>query len=389
MKLLVIPGFSEKFDSANWICLRELLQALKAYPNVSVEIVGDILDKGMKAVSLKTPILYAKKIWYWPAFNPQVVDVCYRSIVEKLNTTNYDGMLVMHMPYDGVVSAVRAKKEFPNLKLWLYELDPITYEIDRQRRSMGRYLYFMRVLAEKKTFKACDKIFHMECNRKKYADRKYDSWRGKFEYLDFPLVHNNEKEEQGIASYEGQTVQLIYTGKLMTHFRSPTYLLDVLKEVQGTIDIHVRFYSGGDCEKQIALFSEEHSWVEQCGYVDKEKIDLAIGSSDCLINIGNKMSDMLPSKLLTYIETGMPILHVKNQEDDACVSYLEKYELALIINEKDPAEVSAKKMILFIQNSFGKRLSGDWIAKTYCKNTPEYSAKCIYDALCQTKGEKV
>lgn len=388
MKLLLIPGYVKTVGEANWICLNEIVNAFNAYSDLSVTIAGTTLEKKETYVSLKQPILYAKKIWNWPVISPKASEQCYQEIVDALSKDTYDAMLVMHMPYDGVLAAVRAKKKFPGVKLFLYELDPITYEIDKHRRSLGRYLYFMRVLAERKTFNACDKILHMECNRKKYADRKYDRYREKFEYLDFPLIHHNEKPQQNGASYEGQTIQLIYTGKLMAHFRSPSYLLEVLKEVRKSLDIKVRFFTAGDCENQISAFAADHPWVERCGYVDKETLGLAIESSECLINIGNKMSDMLPSKLLTYIETGMPIVHVKNQENDVCISYLAKYDLALIIDEEDTIEVSAKKLISFLLSSFGKRLSGDQIVKMYCKNTPEYSAKFIYSLLCYAKGEK-
>ena len=50
--------------------------------------------------------------------------------------------------------------------------------------------------------------------------------------------------------------------------------------------------------------------------------------------------EMLPSKLLSYIETGMPILHIQKQENDACIEYLNKYELAAVIRENDQVEMS-------------------------------------------------
>ena len=381
VKLLVIPGYTQNIGEANWICLNELLESFNEYPDVSVKIAGTALNKKTSNVTPKQFVLYIKKILNWPVINPVAAEKCYREIVDALSEDSYDAMLVMHMPYDSVLAACRAKKRFPKVKLFLYELDPITYEIDKQRKSFGRYLYFMRVLAEKRTFKACDRIFHMECNRKKYDQKEYDIYRSKFEYLDFPLIHHNGKEQQNISLYEGQSVRFVYAGKLMSHFRSPSYLLDVLDEVKKEIDITVHFYSSGDCETQISEFADCRPWVKQHGYVDKETLGVAMDSNDCLVNIGNKISDMLPSKLLTYIETGMPILHVKNQVNDACVSYLKNYDLAVIIDESDSIADSAEKLISFIRDNYGKRLSGDRIVNEYCKNTPEYSVKQIYTSI--------
>ncbi len=375
-----MPGDSASTGNANLICLNEVIYALEKLPDLVIDIAGDVLKKGDAFITATKPIEYVKKIINWPVVNPHSSEQCYADILKHLDQYAYDAMLVMHMPYDGVLAAVKAKKKHPDVKLIMYELDPITYEIDKQRKSLGRYLYFMRIFAEKRTFQICDVILHMECNRKKYEHKRYDVYRDKFVYLDFPLIHyTGQQKSEGRK--DGQSFRFIYTGKLMSHFRSPMYLLQVLAEVWKKVDLQVIFFSQGDCERAISEFAETHSFVQQRGYVSKKELQQEIDASDCLINIGNKISDMLPSKLLTYIETGMPILHVRNQENDACIPYLKKYDLALIIDEKDPVEVSAEKMIAFIQNSIGKRLGSDWIVKTYRKNTPEYSAQCIYEML--------
>ncbi len=381
MRLLIVPGYRETLGEANWICLQEVLKALDKYPDLDIDIAGAYLSKERSSVSSKKTKEFLKKIIHWPVISPYSSEQCYEDILKHLEQYVYDAMLVMHMPYDGVLAAVRAKRKHHKTRLFLYELDPITYEIDKQRRSLGRYLYFLRKIAEKHTFRMCDVIFHMECNRKKYDQKKYDVYRDKFVYLDFPLISDIGEQAAKKETEEGGAFRFIYTGKLMSHFRSPVYLLQVLAEVEKKKELQVLFFSQGDCEKTLAEFAEDHPFIEQRGYVSKDELKVEMAQSDCLINIGNKMSDMLPSKLLTYIETGMPILHVKNQDNDACIPYLEKYELSLIIDESDSIEISAEKMLVFIRNSVGKRLDSKWIVETYYKNTPEFSAQKMYEML--------
>ena len=90
---------------------------------------------------------------------------------------------------------------------------------------------------------------------------------------------------------------------------------------------------------------------------------------------------MLPSKILTYFMTGKPIVHIKNQNNDACIKYLEKYTLFIVIDENDPIETNAEKLINFLKENYKKRLSSNFIETTFRKNTPEWNAKQILKVL--------
>jgi len=386
MRLLIVPGFSKEFGSANTYCIDEIVEVIERSRNNQITIAGDVIKKESSLLRQRKPLSILRKILRWPAVDPYAADIIYQEMEHELSSNKYDAVLVSHMPYDGVYAAICAKRKFPYVKFLLYELDPITYEIDKQRKSLGKYLYFMRVLAEKRTFQSFDVVLHMECNQKKYNAAKYDRYREKFVYLDFPLIHNKYLPPQTSPCDIKRRVKMIYTGKLMSHFRSPHYLLMVLVEIKKELDIEVYFYSSGDCQNMIDDMVTSYSFIHQCGYVDKGTLQKEIESSDVLINIGNKMSDMLPSKLLNYIETGMPILHVKNQANDACIPYLERYELAQVIDENATVEESARCVINFLKDNLGHRMGSSDIVDRFEKNTPEYSAKVILQNIGLDRG---
>lgn len=106
-----------------------------------------------------------------------------------------------------------------------------------------------------------------------------------------------------------------------------------------------------------------------------------VEEASMLINIGNKYSDMLPSKLLTYFMSGHPIIHFKNQENDSCISYLDRYGLNLIVDETDPVEVSAAKLIIFVNENKGRRLSPESVITNFHHNTPDWNAEQIKNVL--------
>lgn len=390
MKVLFIPGFSKETDSANITCTNEVIHALQKMPGYEIHIAGETLKRQSASVNWRKNLFFMiRKILFWPVIDPDASEECYKEIIWELKHADYDAVIVSHMPYDAVLAAVRAKRKYPNIHLMLYELDPITYEIDKERKSLGKYLYFLRVLAEKRTYDRCDTIFHMECNRKKFSENKYKKYRNKSVYLDFPLVHDKNVNARTAKKYDGQILRFVYAGKLMSHFRSPEYLLKVIVKLREQINLEVSFYSSGDCEDIIHEYSKKYMFIHQKGYVDKGTLLTVIQNSDGLINIGNKISDMLPSKLLTYIETGMPILHVQNQKNDACIDYLNRYKLAVIIDENDPVDVSVDKLLHFFCKNYKRKLGSDFILSKFAANTPEYSADMIDKRIISIKDGEV
>lgn len=383
MRILYVAGYRVKADNACRIVNSEIVSALQKNPGVEVRAIEGVLEGKKASLDWKrNPLFMLRRIQCWPAFTPNAVEECYRQIIQELERTHYDVMIAAHQPYDAVLAAIRAKKKYSKVQLMIYELDPINYELDKYRKTLARYLYFLRKLAEKKAYDACDVIFHMESNRKLFSQPKYDKYINKSVYLDFPLIHDKGLQEVQAKEYRGQTIKLIYAGKMMSHFRLPDYLLKVLVKLHERINIEVSFYSGGDCEDMISEYAARYQFIHQKGYVDKDTLDTIIEQSDCLINIGNKVSDMLPSKLLSYIEVGLPILHVQKQENDVCVGYLNRYQLAVVVKESDPVEVSVEKIEEFLRNNYGRRLGSSFITSEFSANIPETSARKIIESIC-------
>ena len=119
------------------------------------------------------------------------------------------------------------------------------------------------------------------------------------------------------------------------------------------------------------------------GEVDSETALKCMLSADVLVNIGNTVLNMMPSKLLTYISTGKPILNII--KDPACptVPYMEKYPLALnILETKRPTEEDVSRARNFILHSKGKQIPFAEIEQRYYDCTPEYVGGKLYEIIC-------
>ena len=151
----------------------------------------------------------------------------------------------------------------------------------------------------------------------------------------------------------------------------------VLEQLKEKIDFEFHFYSKGDCEDEIADVANRIRGIHQNGYVAPNELNVALSDSDYLVSIGNSMSRAVPSKLITYLGYGKPIIHFASQEDDICLEYLRKYPLALFINQNDNLSESTSKIMKFINETTGKSVDFKEISRNYENNTPDYSAEII------------
>ena len=110
-------------------------------------------------------------------------------------------------------------------------------------------------------------------------------------------------------------------------------------------------------------------------------MDKAIARADILVSIGNSISRSVPSKLITYLSYGKPVIHFSSQKDDVCVQYLDQYPLGLVLNEWESVEENACKLCGFIQKVQTMTVEFSEIANTLWMNTPLYSAELIEDAI--------
>ncbi len=388
VNILLITGLHINASNPNANCVKEIVQELLKYEDICLKIISadehplEPINTGRFKNWLNTFL----RIAYWPSVDTSIIFDRFNKAQEAYNIKQYDFIIAVHKPYEALYAAYKMLKKNKKAKLIIYELDPIANEID-SKIGKSRYLFFLTKHSEMKMFKNADHIFHMECNRKSFSLPKYKKFKEKSSFLDFPLVKPIvPKKVQNEKNNDSYSIKMIYSGMLDKTVRSPEYLLQVLDAFDAVEDIDVYFYTRGNC-KDLLLEMEKHcSYLHVSDYIPKYELDQKIADSDFLINISNKYSDMLPSKILTYISTGKPIIHISNQNNDACIDYFKRYDNCLIIYEKDSVEESTEKLRRFIGTNYGKFIDPDCIVKQFEKNTPQYSARIIHD-YCVDKKE--
>lgn len=271
-------------------------------------------------------------------------------------------------PMEAIVAGMRLKKKHPEIKSIGYYLDSLSNEGDvgilpkKMREKLG-------LRWEKKLFSVSDCIILMQCHYKHYEKSAYSLYRNKICYADIPLLSIKES----ITKTDSKRV--VYTGMLSVERRNPEYACEVLGQAMS--DYLIEFYGRGDCDKILDRFSEKNGGnVINKGFVDHSVAMSAIDNADILLSIGNKDSDMIPSKIFEYISTGKKIIHFAYDKRDACLPYLSTYPLALVLYDGNNILENVKKCEEFVSNN-GLKFDANSIATLFEKNLPKYTANII------------
>lgn len=318
----------------------------------------------------------------WPLEEPKTAKEIIKKANQLIENTNYDGIIAIHKTYLSVFCVLQLKRMHRNIKTIMYLLDPIANDIDK-------HLYLRRVLfplvknKEKKAYKRIDHIINMRCNEYEPINQLFHN---KIKYADFPLLSNQEmlKKRKGINNARNdEKIRFIYFGTLNSFYRSPEYLLNLLISISKRENIQVDFYCQGDCINEMKEKLSEYKDVFNIyGYISQDDLAMTIQKSDIAINLGNAMSNMVPSKLFDLILYGKPILSISKQNYDKSDSYILKYGAGLVIKESENLETASEKVLSFISSyRKGELSSAEDLETAYYENTPNFSERIIREIL--------
>jgi len=292
---------------------------------------------------------------------------------------NYDAIIGVSLPVETVFAASNSNKFI------FYELDSITNNPEYKRGV--KKLYRRRLLRiERALYDKAKLIIHLESNREYYEKKaEYDKYTKKTVYADVPnlveqtCIESADNIESRNASEPKVTIA--YFGSLFPDYRSPEYIISVLKKASESVDLQCTFYSRGACEDIIEQNEKDNPQVfSKGGYVEHEKVKRIIQRTDFLLSIGNMLTGddySLPSKVIEYIGSGKPIIHVRGGDNDSAVKYLDKYGLACIIDPTCDFEYNVRSLVCFLKSKKGMSRCFQEVREVFENNDPLYTAKIV------------
>ena len=290
--------------------------------------------------------------------------------IEIRKSFHYDAVIATMQPY----SAAYALLDIPNVKRYIYLMDPPNYSLDIQKKPDSQK-HMVDIL------NAQDGIFTTPFIKEALEKKQQTQIVDKILEVSFPHIQESKliTTSQDIVM-DKERINLLFCGALYPSVRDPSYFLQVLKRVDDRFCIT---FVGRNCD----TFWEEAmvktaADVRALPPVPYQTAINAMEQADVLINIGNNMKVHMPSKTLDYINTGKPIVNFHKFSDCPTLFYTQRYPLCLNLYEKEPiTEETVDSFIDFCVKTRLTRIAHSEIERIYSESTPQRIAKIISDRI--------
>lgn len=284
-----------------------------------------------------------------------------KQALERIINGKYDVVVPISGNYDAVIavllSNISAKKVF-------WQVDPCSTNLTRLKREKKLSEKIEKSIIEKFDAVLTDEIYYNEL-----INIYGQSISNKVHIFHMPLIDiSNNIDNKRTKNDEG--INCVFTGLIYLGIRDPGYTIKLFNELgkDGKIKLHLYGPERKDVPYECSDAIVFH------GKVNMDEAKQIIQNADFLVNIGNKMSNQIPSKIYEYISTGLPIINIYKNSNCPSLNLLDKYSNCLNISEND---LDFEKQIFiskeFIASNFGIKENLDKVKKEYVEYTPLYA----------------
>jgi hypothetical protein len=246
-----------------------------------------------------------------------------------------------------------------------YILDSL-WEHEKKGKFLSKIKKYSKEKWEKKILRTFNQIIIMNSHKDNSLSKKANVY-----ISDIPLIENNPK------IFIDSNKNWIFSGTLYYGMRSPEYAIKIFNKLRlSNTEFH--FFTKGDYENYLVKMMESSDHIRAHGYINKNEVDIIQENAGILISIGNKNSNMVPSKIFELMSMKKKIIHFYNDMADSASIYLNNYPKALCINENEDFETNIEKIRNFIESDYNN-INWTNIFNLYKLNHPKYTTDLIVE----------
>lgn len=291
--------------------------------------------------------------------------ICARSWLEDLiQQENIDVAVSINCSIErGFPLLYLKEKRKISAKWYLYMLDPFEdheyYRTHQSVKSLRRLQHRM--------MRSCDRVLATELIYQGVARWECPCILKKITKTEFPKIEKPTYTEcADDISLDPDFTHVVCTGSKNEQVRSSTFALTLCKQVE---DLPVQFHFVGYGWVEGSEAKKDGNCIFYPPHSPQSAKNLQL-KADFLLNIGNKVVNQLPSKVLEYISTGKPIINVYKDEKCPAKALLEGSD-SLNLWEGETPEIATEKLRAFLRETY-KTCSFPEIENRFLKYTPPY-----------------
>ena len=246
----------------------------------------------------------------------------------------YDLIISVSLPYTSHLVALRLKHLRPDIN-WIVDIGDPFYFLDSTPTNNHKLYNKLNYYSEQKVLQFATKISVTNTVVLKMYKEYFTGCENKIHVIP-PIFVSSNKEKKSFFSNSDKII-LVYIGTLYKGIRSPIPLLKIFEKLLSTeLNSKLELHIVGNITDCIEDFDKKYlnKKIYLHGIINPDEVARILNDNVFLINIGNKTSYQLPSKIVEYISSGNPIINIYSSHLDSSVEFLEKYPLTLNINHK-------------------------------------------------------
>ena len=303
----------------------------------------------------------------WPLNSLTYPGKLERAIRKQIDRNRYDVVVPVYTQLDPLIAVSRIKKRNPALKCVAYFLDSLsagpTPRLLRREDKVRKGLRW-----EARLCSDLDGVIFMGSSRAHHE--RYSKGQAYYEkcvFLDIPALVTGRSGGASDTAPKTEGIVVTYVGSMPLRIRNPEYAFHILSKIKG-IPLQIVFVGASAEEmKNVDTCGMDVRWI---GRVPHEEAERYIREADVLLNIGNNVPGMVPSKVFEYIATKKPILSFAPSQDEPSIPYLDKYGMACTVVSTDSLEENVKAVQTFLTDLPEEKLSDADLESLFYKNTP-------------------
>ncbi|MHC5039509.1 MAG: glycosyltransferase [Planctomycetota bacterium] len=302
---------------------------------------------------------FLDKTWrkvYWPDH----ACVWYPGAVKKakrlLDGGNFDGLISVSYPFTGHIAGLAIKKRFPHLR-WVVDVgDPFCFAEATPQNNPKLYRG-INTWAEQKVFSRADRVAVTNHAVARIYGNLFTESASKIRVVPPIFTPFPRQDPDGTRFPKDDKIRLVFVGTLYKEIRSPEYPLHLFAELlKSNLGDQLQLHFLGNVNDCAEFFEPYKHWMGSriftYGVVPRERATQVMNACEVLVNIGNKTSYHLPSKLVEYGTTGKPILNFVYSDEDSSIKFFADYP-APIMNLtlwEEGGGADVRKVLDFIQS---------------------------------------
>lgn len=300
----------------------------------------------------------------------------YKKAKQLVLSQKFDIIVASYNGIDDLYVGHKLKNEFNNLLYIPYFLDACY--AGQCPRILPMWLKDkMALFWEHHYLKNADGIVMMEAAKTKYLMNKDKiGYFDKITFLDLPLYQpQNSNKSNNRRHFPKEQRVVFYAGSMPRNIRPPHFILDLFSKF-GKEDLHLYIAGTTEYKTIIDKVCLTNSNIHFLGALPYNQVKEMMSEADFLLNIGNNLSNMVPSKIFEYMSFGKPIISTYRIDNDPTLTYLYKYKDALLLDERLNLKSGIHKLKDFIFESSHELFHPE---DQFVNNRPETMVKYLAD----------